>query len=110
MAALSRRDTGAAILRTTMAATVFRAGTKAQSLPETGYAIVNFRTMPGQTSADLVGSVRAILRGHAVDVQLYDVPHEASPTSRVGPGREAALEVCDVRVPSDAGKPRPLLF
>jgi carboxypeptidase PM20D1 len=84
LAALSRRDTGAAILRTTIAPTVFRAGTKEQSLPESGYAIVNFRTMPGQTSTHLLGSVRAILRGHAVDVAPYDVPHEASPTSRVG--------------------------
>lgn len=83
IAALSRRDTGAAILRTTIAPTVFRAGTKEQSLPETGYAIVNFRTMPGQASTDLLGCVRATLRRHGVDVELYDVSHEASPRSRV---------------------------
>src|SRR5581483_11984693 len=46
---LSRKDVFVSMLRTTMAPTLVRVGSKEQSLPETGYAIVNFRTMPGQT-------------------------------------------------------------
>lgn len=83
IAILARKDTFAALLRTTMAPTVIRAGTKEQSLPETGYAIVNFRTMPGQTSADLLASVHATLKGQPVSVELNGVPHEATPMSRV---------------------------
>ena len=92
IAKLARMNTTAALLHTTMSPTVIRAGTKEQSLPGTGYAIVNFRTMPGQTSEDLLRSVRAVLKDCPVGVELHGMPHDALPMSAV---RSASYKIIE---------------
>jgi carboxypeptidase PM20D1 len=92
IAKLARKNTTAALLHTTGSPTLIRAGTTEQSLPATGHAIVNFRTLPGHTSEDLLRSVRAVLKDCPVHVELQGVPHDPLPTSSVGSPSYKILE------------------
>ena len=50
-----------AILRTTMAPTMFNSGVKDNVLPTHARAVINLRIMPGETTADALAQVREII-------------------------------------------------
>ena len=70
-----------AMLRTTTVATVFQAGERENVLPGVASALVNFRLLPGDSSAQVQQHVQQVLAG--LDVQVTHEPQvtEASPVS-----------------------------
>ena len=75
---------GAAMLRTTTAATMFDAGVKDNVLPITAEAVVNFRIRPGETVESTLARVREVIDDPRVEVtQLYEGGgQDPSPVSR----------------------------
>ena len=80
----SSPDTNAT-LRTTTAATIFRAGTKDNVMPSRATAIINFRLLPGDTVANVIQHVRKAVDDPRVQIQPMqgEPPVEASPRSSV---------------------------
>jgi carboxypeptidase PM20D1 len=80
----SSPDTNAT-LRTTAAATIFRAGTKDNVMPSVATAIVNFRLLPGDTVASVIEHVRKVVHDPRVKLQPMagEPPVEASARSSV---------------------------
>lgn len=60
---------GDALLRTTTAPTVFQAGEKENVLPSNARALVNFRILPGDSVATVLGHVRRVVRDPRVTVR-----------------------------------------
>jgi carboxypeptidase PM20D1 len=69
-----------ATLRTTAAATIFQAGTKDNVMPSRATAIVNFRILPGDTTASVIEHTRAVVNDPRVNMQPMsgEPPAEAS--------------------------------
>jgi carboxypeptidase PM20D1 len=72
-----------ATLRTTSAATIFRAGTKDNVMPSRATAVVNFRLLPGDTIASVTEHVSEVVNDPRVKMQPLppEPPAEASPRS-----------------------------
>ena len=79
---LEKSPTTNALMRTTMAPTILRAGEKDNVLPGRAYAVINFRLLPGDTIAGVTERVSR-LAGPAVTVSALDGGSEASPVSPV---------------------------
>jgi carboxypeptidase PM20D1 len=58
-----------AMIRTTMAATIFQAGEKDNVLPSHARAVVNFRILPGDSIASVMDHVRHVVADDRVDVK-----------------------------------------
>lgn len=58
---LLRQPSSAAMLRTTTAATIFRAGVKDNLLPQEATAVVNLRILPGETTQSTIDRVRKVV-------------------------------------------------
>ncbi|WP_043114499.1 M20/M25/M40 family metallo-hydrolase [Solimonas soli] len=84
----ARQPVTDALIRTTTAPTVFRAGVKDNVLPGEALAIVNFRLLPGDTIADVERHIVGTIADPAVDVRAQQkFANEASPASDGhGPG------------------------
>jgi carboxypeptidase PM20D1 len=67
--ALERSPTTNAMVRTTMAATIFQAGTKDNVLPTHARAVLNFRILPGDTIEDVLAHVRRVVADERVQVR-----------------------------------------
>ncbi len=80
----SSPDTNAT-LRTTTAATIFRAGTKDNVMPSRATAIINFRLLPGDTIAGVIEHVRKVVNDPRVKLapMAGEPPVEPSPRSSV---------------------------
>jgi carboxypeptidase PM20D1 len=75
---------GAAMLRTTTAPTIFQAGVKANVLPSTARAVVNFRILSGDSTAHVIEHVRRTLDDPRILVQPVEgFASEPSPVSDV---------------------------
>jgi carboxypeptidase PM20D1 len=74
-----------AMLRTTTAVTIFRAGTKDNVMPSRAMAIANFRLLPGDTVADVIEHVRKVVDDPRVKLAPMEgePPVEASARSSV---------------------------
>lgn len=70
-----------ALLRTTTALTVVRAGDKDNVLPSSAEALVNFRLLPGQSPEEVGAYVKSVV-GADVQVQPLREPEPASSISR----------------------------
>jgi carboxypeptidase PM20D1 len=57
------------MVRTTMAATIFQAGTKDNVLPTHARAVLNFRILPGDTIEDVLAHVRRVVADERVQVR-----------------------------------------
>lgn len=80
---------GHALIATTVAPTILRAGTKANILPEKAEAVLNFRILPGETSADIVRQLTKVLSDDRVVLTIEEGANEPSPVSPVNtPGFE----------------------
>ena len=58
-----------AMVRTTMAATIFQAGTKDNVLPSYARAVINFRILPGDRVAIVVEHVRRVINDDRVEIK-----------------------------------------
>jgi carboxypeptidase PM20D1 len=58
-----------AMVRTTTAPTIFKAGTKDNVLPNQARAMINFRILPGDTAAGVIDYVRRVINDSRVEVR-----------------------------------------
>jgi carboxypeptidase PM20D1 len=67
---LAKTPTTNAMVRTTTAPTIFRAGTKDNVLPSSARAVVNFRILPGDSIASVTEHVRQVVADSRVDIAV----------------------------------------
>lgn len=72
-----------ATLRTTTAVTIIEGGVKQNVLPAQAKAIVNFRILPGESSADVVDHVRRVVDDAAVQITVGEGAREPTRESPV---------------------------
>ena len=82
---LSKSPTLGAAIRTTTAVTVFHAGVKDNVVPATATATVNFRVLPGDTTADVLKHVARVID----DARITAAPQAGS---RTEPSRVSQVE------------------
>ncbi len=70
-----------AMLRTTTALTIVNAGNKENVLPGKAEAVVNFRILPGDTTASVLAHVKRVVADERIAVQVMGTPAEASKVS-----------------------------
>jgi carboxypeptidase PM20D1 len=70
-----------AMMRTTTAITIVNAGNKENVLPGRAEAVVNFRILPGDTSATVVAHVKSVIADERIEVQPLGPPFEPSKLS-----------------------------
>jgi carboxypeptidase PM20D1 len=89
-AALATVPGASAMIRTTTAPTIFRAGLKDNVLPARARAVVNFRVLPGDTTDGVIEHVRRVVDDPEVAVRALPKRREPTRASRIdGPGWEA---------------------
>jgi len=88
---LSSSPGGNAMLRTTLATTVFQGGTKENVIPSSARALVNGRILPGDTIASVVAHVRLVIGDPRVRVS-------ALPRSAHEPSSESSTETAEYRL------------
>ena len=59
-----------ALVRTTTAPTIFTAGVKDNVVPTKAEAVVNFRTLPGETSADVIAHLKKVMEDDRVSITV----------------------------------------
>jgi len=69
---LAKNPSTNANIRTTIAPTIFQAGTKDNVLPSKARAIINFRLIPGDTKESVLKYVRRIIVDERVELQIKD--------------------------------------
>lgn len=75
---LAKGNATNAMMRTTTALTIVNAGNKYNVLPGEATAVVNFRLLPGDSSASIIEHVKKVIADARIDVQALEQPHEAS--------------------------------
>ncbi len=75
-------SSGNATIRTTTATTIIHAGIKDNVIPAKAEAIVNFRIIPGETSADVMEHLHKVISDERVSIMVIQVD-EPSPVSQV---------------------------
>lgn len=82
VAAMSRDPQANAMIRSTMAPTIVTAGEKSNVLPKTASAVINVRTMPGDTPEVILGHVRRMIADPEIEIGVVGQPRDASAVSR----------------------------
>jgi len=72
---------GNALVRTTMAPTIFRTGIKDNVIPTKAEAIINFRILPGETSADVMKHIAEVVDDGRVKAEALQEITEPTPVS-----------------------------
>lgn len=78
---------GNALVRTTTSPTIFTSGTKENSIPLTANATINFRIIPGETSATVINSVKQNINDDRVTIKpnaFVSEPSKVSSTNSFG--------------------------
>ena len=78
---LEKSPSSNAMLRTTTALTIVRAGNKDNVLPGRAEAAVNFRVLPGDTLTSVEAHLRKALGNDAIQIKAYPGNSEPSPVS-----------------------------
>lgn len=78
---LEKSPSSNAMLRTTTALTIVRAGNKDNVLPGRAEAAVNFRILPGDTIDSVEAHMKSALANDAIQIKRYPGNSEASPVS-----------------------------
>lgn len=81
---LERTPSTEAMLRTTTALTVVRAGNKENVLPGRAEALVNFRILPGDDIPKVLAHAREAVADEAISIEVAGSSHEPSTTSNAG--------------------------
>lgn len=86
---------GSALVQTTQAPTVFRAGVKDNVVPNRASAIVNYRLLPGDTPEGILKRAKELVDDTLVRIRIYeDVAIEASATSNYKSHAFKQLSAC----------------
>ncbi len=67
---LGTGNTTNAMIRTTTAPTIIQGGVKANVLPTSAYALVNFRILPGDTIKDVIAHAKHVIDDSAVEISI----------------------------------------
>ena len=105
---MSNRAETNALLRTTLAPTMFKAGVKDNSLPEGARAVVNLRIHPQDRLQPVIERVKQVIADPRVEVGILEgsVASQPSPVSRdLGPGFRAIAEAIRATFPQAAVAP-----
>lgn len=70
-----------AMIRTTMACTILKGGVKDNVLPSHVSATLNFRILPGETSQEVLASLKEKLADDRISIRCKDKPNEPSAVS-----------------------------
>jgi carboxypeptidase PM20D1 len=99
---LLARPQSAALLRTTIAPTLFHAGVKANVLPTEASAVVNLRIRPGETVETVTARLRAVVADDRVGIERYGAARDPSPVADLwGPGFELIARTARQVSPED---------
>lgn len=74
-----------ALLRTTAAPTIFRAGTKDNIMPSEAEAVVNFRILPGDSIASVTEHVREVIHDPRIKIKPIGGEPPAEPSKQCSP-------------------------
>jgi carboxypeptidase PM20D1 len=99
-AALAANPSLDAMVRTTQAVTILRAGEKENVLPAEARAVVNLRLLPGDTAAGVLRRIDPIARGFlpdrfSLEVRLLPGTIASNPVPETRPDRELWTLICD---------------
>lgn len=75
--------TSNAMVRTTTAPTIFNAGIKDNVIPTKAEAVVNFRILPGETTADVMEHLKGVIADDRVRILKLEGSNEPPPASPV---------------------------
>lgn len=78
---LEKKPATNAMIRTTMAPTMLAGGIKDNVLPSEVRAVINFRTLPGETSADVINHTTRVIDDPRIEVRTRGPVFEPSPIS-----------------------------
>ncbi|MFE3545693.1 M20/M25/M40 family metallo-hydrolase [Nocardia sp. NPDC059177] len=96
---LAAGPTTEALVRTTTAPTVISGGVKANVLPQSAEALVNFRILPGDSVAAVLAHCRRVIRDLGVAIDLVGPASEPSRVTGPGPAYELIAELATGIVP-----------
>lgn len=99
---LEKSPSSNAMLRTTTALTIVRAGNKDNVLPGRAEAAVNFRVLPGDSLASVEAHLRKALGNDAIQIKAYPGNSEPSPVSPTDSAGYLAVQKAVREVFSDA--------
>ncbi|MFD3591205.1 M20/M25/M40 family metallo-hydrolase [Nocardia sp. NPDC058640] len=88
-----------ALVRTTTAPTVISGGVKANVLPQSAEALVNFRILPGDSVAAVLAHCARVIRDIGVAIELVGPTSEPSRFSEPGPTFDLIAELASSVVP-----------
>lgn len=88
-----------ALVRTTTAPTVISGGVKANVLPQSAEALVNFRILPGDSVAAVLAHCARVIRDIGVAIDLVGPASEPSRFSEPGPAFDMVAELASSVVP-----------
>ena len=80
---LARSPLTNALLRTTLAPTIFNAGTKENVLPSQASAVINLRIMPGETTSSAIEHVRKAINNPKINLKPLAIRMEPSTVSDI---------------------------
>jgi carboxypeptidase PM20D1 len=80
-----------ALLRTTLAVTMFNAGIKENVLPSRASAVINLRIAPGESTASVIQYVRDVIADRTVSILPLPMPLEPSSVSSIDSASFAIL-------------------
>ncbi|MDD4922709.1 MAG: M20 family peptidase [Bacteroidales bacterium] len=83
---------GNALVSTTAAPTILRAGSKSNVLPEKAEAVINFRILPGETSKNIIKELAEVISDDRVKLTVDEWLHEPSPVSPINTHGFEAIE------------------
>lgn len=72
-----------ALVRTTTAPTIFHAGIKDNVVPTKAEAVINFRILPGETSADVINHIKEVMDDDRIKITELDDLRQPAPVSPV---------------------------
>jgi carboxypeptidase PM20D1 len=78
---LGASNAGNAMMRTTQSHTLFNSGVKDNVIPSNAVSVMNFRTLPGVTSKEVMDRVSNIINDQRVLIRIAGVAVEATPVT-----------------------------
>jgi len=72
---------GNSLIRTTTAPTIFKSGIKENTLPTKGFAVLNYRILPGETTDDILQHIKDVIDDDHICISAISFYQNPSPIS-----------------------------
>ncbi|WP_305779841.1 M20/M25/M40 family metallo-hydrolase [Nocardia nova] len=96
---MAARPQTEALVRTTTAPTVIRGGVKANVLPQSAEALVNFRILPGDSVSAVLDHCRRVVADPRVTIEVIGTASEPSRITGPGPAFDLIADITRALVP-----------